>query len=106
MLSTLEYVNDRAPKRLAETFFKYCDKRMILFLTEIVINLLEGTLAVESKKPFLKYRRILQKLYAYGRSGGGLMDISVQLPARRTVLSSPKGLKLVKLLVNLLLKRA
>jgi hypothetical protein len=88
---------------LVKTFIKYCDKRMILFLTEIVINLLEGTLDVESKKPFLKYRRLLEKLYAYGRSGGGQMDISAKLSARRAVLSSPKGLKLVKLLVNLLL---
>jgi hypothetical protein len=78
---------------------------MILFLTEIVINLLEGTLVVESKTPFLKYRILLEKLYAYGRSGGGLMDISAKLSTRRTVLSSPKGLKLVKLLVKLLLER-
>jgi hypothetical protein len=74
---------------------------MILFLTEIVINLLEGRLDVGSKKPFLKYRGLLEKLYRCGRSGGGQMDISAKLASRRAVLSTPKGLKLVRLLVKL-----
>jgi hypothetical protein len=75
---------------------------MILFITEIVINLLEGSLGVESKTPFLKYQSLLEKLYTYGGGGRGRMDISAKLSERRAVLSSPKGLKLVKLLVKTL----
>jgi hypothetical protein len=102
MLCTLEYVNAHAPARLAKTFYKQCDKRMILFLTEIAVNLLEGTLTATTKTPFLKYRNLLEKLYKAGRRGGGKRDISANLAGRRTVLSSSKGLKLAKLLVNLL----
>ena len=73
---------------------------MILFITEIVINLLEGSLAVESNRPFLKYQSLLEKLYACGGGGCGRMDVSAKLSERRAVLSTPKGLKLVKLLVK------
>jgi hypothetical protein len=102
MLSTLEYVNERVPAHLAKAFFKHCDKIMILFVTEIVINLLEGAIPVKSNRPFLKYQSLLEKLYVYGGGGGGRMDISAKLSERRAVLSAPKGLKLVKLLVKTL----
>jgi hypothetical protein len=75
---------------------------MILFITEIVINLLAGSIPVKSNRPFLKYKKLLEKFYVYGGGGGGRMDVSIKLSERRAVLSTPKGLKLVKLLVKTL----
>jgi len=71
MISILAYINNRSNNFLVKTFIRHCDKRMIQFLSEIVINLLEGIIPIEDKRPFRKYRSQLETLYSLG--GGKAM---------------------------------
>jgi len=117
MICILEYINNRSNNfLLAKAFFRHCDKRMIQFLTEIVINLLEGIIHIEDKRPFRKYRSQLEALYKLGTQQGGSTkkkgpkkgtekSVKLNLKRQRAVFCSPKGLKLVKGLFNIVQKR-
>jgi len=116
MISILAYINNRSNNFLVKTFFRHCDKRMIQFLSEIVINLLEGVIPIEDKSPFRKYRSQLEKLYILGVQGGGstkrkkkkmtaAKTVKLNLKRQRAVFCSPKGLKLVKVLFNIVQNR-
>ncbi len=101
MICILEYINNHSSKFLARTFFQHCDQRLIKFLVEIVINVLDGTLKVGDKKPFYKYRPELQGVYNIGKKAVTTKKLSkTNLQHQRAVLSSPRGLKLVNTLFN------
>ncbi len=106
MTCILEYINTHSSKMLAKMFYQHCDKRMILFINEIVLNLLDGVIPVDNtnKKQFLKFRLQLEPLYKLGkqRKRG---DVNATLTRQRAVLCSHKGLKLVKILFNLIRNR-
>ena len=69
MLCNLEYINNHTSAFLARTFFQHCDKRMIMFLAEIVVNLLDVNLIElnNDKRPYLRFRLLLEKIYNAAR---------------------------------------
>ena len=113
MLCTLEYINNHTSTFLARMFFQHCDRRMILFLAEIVINLLDGVIGVikNDKRPYLKFRSLLEKVYKYSvkmKTNNGKKEktkVNISLSQQRAVFSSPKGLQLIKLLFNIVQNR-
>lgn len=110
MLCILEYITNFSNKTLSKTFFLNCDKRIIQFLCEIVLNLLDGIVNVDNRKPFLKFRPQLEAIYScssntserrHRKGAAGKLTLARQ----RLVFCSPKGLKLVKLLFNIVRNR-
>ena len=85
---------------------------MIMFLAEIVVNLLDGNLIEinnnNDKRPYLKFRLLLEKIYNAGMGKNKkkkTTTLNITLSQQRAVFSSPKGLQLVKLLFNIVKNR-
>ena len=83
---------------------------MIMFLAEIVVNLLDGNLIEinnnNDKRPYLKFRLLLEKIYNAGMGKNNKKTtLNITLSQQRAVFSSPKGLQLVKLLFNIVKNR-
>ncbi len=106
MTCILEYITTHSNKTLSKAFYQHCDKRMILFITEIVLNLLDGSITIDetNKKQFLKFRLQLEPLYKLGKLQKNSKS-NTTLTEQRLVLCSPKGLKLVRVLFNLIRNR-
>ena len=70
----------------------HCDSLFILFLTEVVLNVLEGNLPIQSKVKFLQYEEEITKLVRDRKKE----KISIKM--KRNILASNRGLKLLDLL--------
>ena len=106
MTCILEYITTHSNKTLSKAFYQHCDKRMILFITEIVLNLLDGSITIDetNKKQFLRFRLQLEPLYMLGKLQKHSKS-NTTLTSQRLIICSPKGLKLVRVLFNLIRNR-
>ena len=75
-------------------FLHNCPKEFIRFLCECCFNLLAGKLNIKKSQVF-KFERQLKRL----------ISKSTSLRERRSILSSPKGLKLISMLIPVVTKK-
>ena len=82
-------------QKLQKQFILHCPKSFIKFLSECLVNLLQGKLKEIRKVDVVKYRRELSELTRRTTS----------LHKRRTISSSPKGFQLVSVITPFINKR-
>lgn len=74
--------------RFKKHYLQKCPKEFIRFLCECIFNLVEGNLHVIEKKTVSAYKKQISKL----------VQRKPSFRERRTILSSPKGLSLLKVI--------
>lgn len=100
MIYTLAFITNHSSTFLAKVIIIHCDKTLIKFVCEIIINILQGNIKITNKEPFTKFRSELEKMYNFCRRGRKIVNSSskAHLVQQRAILSSTKGLHLLKLL--------
>lgn len=84
---------------LQKIFILHCDQRIILFINEILHNILSQKYPVADKRAFVRFKDVIQSLLNLGDFRKGKFYLSKRnLAKQRIVLSSPKGLSMILLL--------
>lgn len=91
MISMLKHFETFSPL-LKKLFLLHCDPLFILFICEIILNVLEGNLQIQSKIKFVQYEEVITQLI------DDRAKSKVSIKSKREILASDKGLKLQALL--------
>ena len=91
MISMLKHFQTFSPL-LKKLFVLHCDSSFILFIAELLLNVIEGNLRVQSKTQLQQYEPEIAKILE-DRNGH-----AVSIKSKRRVLATNHGLQVIALL--------
>ena len=77
---------------LQKLFLLHCDSLFVLFLIEVLLNVLEGNLPIKSKHDLSQYAKEVAILIS------GRDKAEIRIKPKRKILASNRGLKIIALL--------
>ena len=91
MCCMLNHFNKHFSNLMKKLFILHCDERFILFVSEILSNILAGNLPIAHKTELVKFQREIRILTTTQRSQSMVKQL-------RDILGTPRGLNLLRII--------
>lgn len=117
IISSLEHILNNSTPVLVRLYILHCDNRVILFINEILVNIAKGILTVtkHQSRSLLQYKVEIDRLFnliknsvnttkkssSLSSSNKTILIPKKSIPRQRVLLCTAKGVKLLKLLLDL-----